>query len=158
MSVLRYGALGLSLTLLLASVGILRAADPPAPTPQPPGDRAVRGFQGRLGGQTGPLLSDELKDKLKLTDDQKDKVSKLQKEFDDKSKDTAAKARDAITKAIQDQDPQAMQQIRDQMQAVRTLRGEYQDKVVALLTEDQKKTYDAARPARPARTGRSGRS
>src|SRR5262249_32309872 len=101
----------------------------------------------------GQLLSPEVEEKLKLTGDQKEKVAKLQKDFTDKRKDALDKLRDgfdkaraAVQKARQDKDRdamrQALQDMRTQYQDFQKLRDEFDTKLTALLTDDQKKQFD----------------
>jgi Spy/CpxP family protein refolding chaperone len=107
--------------------------------------------QFQVGRAGGPLITAETKDKLNLTADQKEKIAKLEKEFEDKSKETMAKSRETIQKAIQEKDIAALQQMRDVLQANRKLRTEYEGKVSALLTDEQKKKFEEIKkqPARP---------
>jgi Spy/CpxP family protein refolding chaperone len=118
-------------------------------------------FGGPGRGQMSlTLVSTELAEKLKLTTEQKTKIEKLQKEFEDKNKDTFDKAREAMRKAFQDMDREAMTKIREQMDTVRKARGEYQDKIAALLTGDQKKTFEENKnptPPNPFQGGPGGR-
>jgi Spy/CpxP family protein refolding chaperone len=102
------------------------------------GDR--QGFQFRQ--PSGPLVPTELADKLKLTDDQKGQVAKLQKEFEEKTKTAADKLKELGEKATKDKNREAFQELREQAQAIRKTRTEFEDKVKGLLKDDQKKTFE----------------
>jgi len=106
------------------------------------GDRQGQrqGFQ--FGQSSGPLVSTELADKLKLTDDQKKQVAKLQKDFEEKTKTASDKLKELGEKAIKDKNREAFQELREQAQAIRKTRGEFEDKVKGLLKDDQKKTFE----------------
>jgi len=106
------------------------------------GDRQGQrqGFQ--FGQASGPLVSTELSDKLKLTDDQKKQLAKLQKDFEEKTKSAADKLKELGEKAIKDKNREAFQELREQAQAIRKTRGEFEDKVKGLLKDDQKKTFE----------------
>ncbi len=115
-------------------------------------DRPAGGFGGgfgRLGATAGPLVSDNLQEKLSLTAEQKDKIGKLQKEFDEKSKETTDKVRQEIQDAIQNQNFQGLAGLNQKMQEVQKIRTDYEGKVKALLTDDQKKTFETALKDRP---------
>jgi Spy/CpxP family protein refolding chaperone len=109
---------------------------------------------GRFG-QPQPLLPSGAADKLKLTAEQKDKVAQLEKEFETKQKEIGGKLREEIQKAIQNKDREAVKNAFTQMREVREkeekLREEYQDKVAALLTADQKKTFEEVKKEQPGR-------
>ncbi len=145
MSTVRSLALGLGLAVLLAAVGTAPAADP-----NKKADKAKGGPLAALE-QLTKLVPADAEEKLKLTDDQKKQVAKLQEEYQAKTKDgvqTAkdefAKAKDAIKKAREDKDKAALQKaaepIRDKVEGVLKTRKEYDGKVRDLLTDEQKKT------------------
>jgi Spy/CpxP family protein refolding chaperone len=142
MKQLRCMVFGMGLVLVFGSV--LAAADGDSK-----GEKKGKGF-GRIG-ETRALVAPEVLDKLKLTDEQKDKVAKLDKEFQEKDKETFGKARDALRKAAQDKDREALKKIfedmRDSREKATKLREDYQGKVAALLTTEQKKTFDEAKGA-----------
>jgi Spy/CpxP family protein refolding chaperone len=139
MNLLRRLVPGAFLAVALVFCGTTWADDKDKEKPKRPQPGA--GF----GRMQMSLVPDALQEKLKLTDEQKKKVEKLQQEFDDKNKDTFEKVRDAMRKAMQDRDREAFGKIRELMEPVRKSRGEFQDKVAALLTEEQKKTFEEGR-------------
>ena len=117
---------------------------------QPP----PQGFPGP-GGSGGappaaPLLAPETAARLKLTDEQKEQVRKLQKDFAGKQ-GPMARAFEALTKAQADPDPDAMsragEKLRQAFQAGEKLRRDYEAKLRDLLDDGQKKTFDRARRA-----------
>jgi Spy/CpxP family protein refolding chaperone len=150
MTRLRYLALGIGLAVLLAA-GSTGADDKKDDKKADPPRRG--GFVERLTNVGGPLVPTDTLDKLKLTADQKEKVEKLQKEFADKEKEAVGKAREAMQKAVQDRDRDAIRKAAEQVGAAlrdgRKLRDDYEGKVKAVLTDDQKKTYEAALKERP---------
>src|SRR5262245_13275628 len=83
----------------LALVGFvfadIRAADEKKEKPkdQPPARERPRGQQprGQFGQGMGQLVPSELAEKLKLSGEQKDKIAKLQKDFEDKTKSATDK-------------------------------------------------------------------
>lgn len=89
--------------------------------------------------QTGPLVSAELHEKLALSKDQKEKIERIEKEYAEKNKDAEAKMKEAREKARQDKDRAALQQA---LQAAQKMRGGYEDKVKAVLNDEQKKKFD----------------
>jgi Spy/CpxP family protein refolding chaperone len=121
-----------------------------------------------LGSRIGQLLSPEDEAKLKLTDEQKEKVAKLQKEFREQNKETLdklgdefGKIREALRKARADQDRdsarKAMQDLRGQFQSFQKLRDQFDAKLSALLTDEQKKLYEELRKERSPRSNFGGR-
>jgi Spy/CpxP family protein refolding chaperone len=142
---LRCMALGIGLVLAFGSQ--LTAAD---------GDQKGRDRKGKGGferfGAARALVAPEVLDKLKLSDEQKDKVTKLDKEFQEKDKAAFGSLRDTVRKAAEDKDREAMkkafEQLRDNRDKATKLREEYEGKVAALLTADQKKTFDDAKSER----------
>jgi len=134
----------LGIGLVLAFGSLLAAAD---------GDekgKKGKGFE-RVGA-TRALVAPEVLDKLKLTDEVKEKVVKLDKEFQDKDKEMFGKSRDALRKAAEDKDREAMKKLfedmRDNREKSTKLRQEYEGKVASLLTTEQKKTFDDAKSER----------
>lgn len=93
-------------------------------------------------GADGPLVSKEAQEKLNLTAEQKEKIEKIEKEFADKNKDSQEKIREAAQKARQDQDRTALQKV---METVQKQRGEFEDKVKAVLNDEQKKKFEEAK-------------
>ena len=90
-----------------------------------------------------------------MTADQKEKLAKLQKEFDEKQKDKFGKIREDMKKAFEDRDRDAIRKSMEKMREVRgdadKLRDEYRAKVESLLTDGQKK--DLAGLGRGGRQG-----
>lgn len=142
MNLLRIGGLGLALAAVLALFGDnrvegqVRAQDP----------RRIQILQGR--GAAGPLVAEEVKEKLNLTADQKEKIAKIEKEFAEKTKDATSKLQEAMQKAIQDKDRAALQKIREQMQDVQKVRGDFEAKVTAVLNAEQKQKFEEAQKTR----------
>jgi hypothetical protein len=139
--------LGPGFAMALAAVAL---AAPPDKAKQQ--GKAKGGIPAALE-QFTKLLPADAEDKLKLTDDQKQKVGKIQDEFGDKSKgalaavkDAFASNREAIKKARQDKDraalKTAMTPLREKLQDYMKVRADYEAKVQDLLNEDQKKTLD----------------
>jgi Spy/CpxP family protein refolding chaperone len=144
----RFAALLLGLAAIVAVSGVQAQDKKDDRKTDRPAGGGFGGF-GRLGGMSGPLVPDSVQDKLSLTADQKEKVAKLQKEFDEKSKETTEKVRKEIQEAIQNQDFQSLGGLTQKMQEVQKIRTDYEGKVKALLTDDQKKTYETALKDRP---------
>jgi Spy/CpxP family protein refolding chaperone len=100
------------------------------------------------------LLPPDAVEKLKLTDEQKEKLAKLQQEFEEKSKETLGKIRATLQKAIQDKDGEAIRKAGEEIRAgAEKLRGEFMEKVAGLLTEEQKKKLEEIKKEAPARPG-----
>lgn len=117
-------------------------------------DRAQkRRFAGVAPGASGPLVSAELKEKLALSKEQKEQVEKIEQEYAEKTKDSDSKLKEARQKAIQEKNREAFQKIREMSETAQKVRGEYQDKIKAVLNDEQKKKFDegsqAARPSAP---------
>lgn len=107
-----------------------------------------KGF-GRFGGNQA-LFAPGAVDKLKLSTEQKDKVEKLVKEFEEKAKDATAKAREAMQKAIQDQNRDAIKTaVTEMREKAEKVRDDYLGKVGAVLTDEQKKTLEEIKKERP---------
>ncbi|MBY0528129.1 MAG: Spy/CpxP family protein refolding chaperone [Gemmataceae bacterium] len=112
--------------------------------------------KGKFGGQIGqgqPLLSAEAMEKLKLSSEQKEKITKLVKDFEDKSKDLTGKIREDLQKAIQDKDKDAIKSAAEKMRDVREqagkLRTEFEGKLTGLLTDEQKKKFEEIKKEQP---------
>lgn len=91
---------------------------------------------------TGPLVPADLQEKLNLTAEQKDALAKIEKEYADKATAAEAKAKEARPTATP-------AQIRELNQEAQKTRTDYADKVKALLTAEQKTTFEQAQqPAR----------
>lgn len=95
-------------------------------------------------GATGPLVSAGLQEQLALSKEQKETIEKFEKEFAEKSKDTEAKMKEAREKARQDKNREALQKV---IEVAQKVRGEYEDKVKAVLNDEQKKKFDAGKQA-----------
>jgi Spy/CpxP family protein refolding chaperone len=106
-------------------------------------------------GVAGPLVPAGIDDKLKLTAEQKERISKIEAEFADKTKDTEAKIKEITQKARQDKDRAGLQKAKELMDEVGKTRDTYLAKVTALLNAEQKKVLEQARAAggRPAKPG-----
>jgi Spy/CpxP family protein refolding chaperone len=110
--------------------------------------------KGGFGDRAGfGLLPPGAADKLKLTDEQKEKVAKIEKEYQAKQKDKFGDMREEMKKAFENKDKEAMRKafdkMRDNREAVQKLREEYQGKVESVLTDDQKKTFADIKKERP---------
>lgn len=109
-------------------------------------------FLGKIG-EARPLLPSEGAEKLKLSDEQKDKVVTLQKEFDEKLKEATGKVRDDLKKAIADKDKDAIKTAFGQMREAREkedkLRTDYESKLAALLTDEQKTKFEDVKKDQP---------
>jgi len=116
------------------------------------GDKGDRGRQGQgfQIGQQRDLVSTELQEKLKLTAEQKEKLTKLIKEYTDKSKPISDKLREARGK-------DGFQGAREQLDELRKIRTDYTDKVKAMLTDAQKKTFAEASQNRQGPGGNNPR-
>jgi len=136
-------------------VGTATAADKP--------QKKARG--GDAAQQLTRLLPEGAADKLKLTDEQKKQVDLIEEEYKAKTKEPAAKLKEAfvqnqeaIKKARQDKDKAAMQTalapLREPFLEVRKLRDEYRDKVKAALNDEQKKTFEDALKEAPGAGGK----
>ena len=114
--------------------GVGRRAPEATPGHRPP---ASAGPRGQFGQQQ--LLSPAAIEKLKLTDTQKESFTKIETEYKDKAKEMNTKLRDAIKAAGQGGARDALQKIRADQE---TLRKDSLAKVEALLTPEQKKTFE----------------
>lgn len=106
----------------------------------------------------GQLLPQEVLDKLNLTDEQKEKVAKLRKDFEEKNKDaidkmkeSVAKAKETMEKARQDKDKdgfrKAGEQMREAAEAAQKLRKDLEGQLAGVLNDDQKKKLQEAAAA-----------
>jgi hypothetical protein len=111
----------------------------------------------------GTVVSKDVEEKLQLSDDQKTKLDKIQKDLDAKNQKLMLKAmlkltdlQDALDKARNDKDAEdlktgALDIGMLTLELLKTHR-EIDAKFREILTEDQKKQYDELkRPARPGR-------
>jgi Spy/CpxP family protein refolding chaperone len=111
-----------------------------------PGASAFLQFQ--RGGQ---LLSDKEMEELKLDDKQKEKVSKLLKDYETSQKES----REAVQKAFQDLRGGDATKLREAMQKAREAgtkaREDAESKLTAVLNDDQKKKFADLKKARQDR-------
>jgi Spy/CpxP family protein refolding chaperone len=146
----------LGVGLLLVVTVPARGADDKEPSKAPAPQRTP------LLQRLGQLLPPEVADKLHLTDEQKKQVAKLQDEFSEKRAallgevpEEAGKALDEIKKARDNGEKpklgQAAMPVVGKLLQVRQLRDDYDKKVRALLTDEQKKTLDELTRERPLR-------
>ena len=154
MTRLWYGAVGIGLALAL-TVGAAGADDKKddKKSDPPPG-----GARGRVAENlSAQLVPADVRDKLKLTDAQKEKVGKLEKEFEDKVKEKLGTLREDLQKARQNQDREALRglapKLREAMQDAQGLLEDYEGKVKAVLSDEQKKLYETAIKDRPRGLG-----
>jgi Spy/CpxP family protein refolding chaperone len=109
------------------------------------GDQPGQRFSGGMP-VIGRILSDDVLEKLKLTDEQKKKVEQIQNELQDKFQEATAKLREDIQKAFQNMDRearrQATEQMREVMEKAQKIREEFMAKVTAILNEEQKKKFE----------------
>jgi Spy/CpxP family protein refolding chaperone len=153
---IKFSTLGMALAFILLSVCVTSALADDKP-------KAQKG-KGPLGGlveQMTRLLPDDTQEKLKLTDDQKKQVDQIQQDYTAKTQDSLSGLKDAITtaapalkKAREDKDKDAqktaMQPVREKGMEVVKVRREYLSKVLDVLTDEQKKTYEEVKQDLPA--------
>jgi Spy/CpxP family protein refolding chaperone len=132
--------LGLGLALVL-SAGT-QAQEPKQP------DRPPGGFTP--GALARPLLPAQLLERLNLTEDQKEKIGKLQKEFTEKQKEAYGKLRELMEKAQRTNDEDARRQVKEAMQAAEKQRQEVEGKVKDILTGEQQRKYEELKKDLPA--------
>jgi len=118
---------------------------------QRPGQQPPGGGFGQRFGAAGPLLSADDMEKLKLSSDQKGKVEKIVADFDEKAKAVAEKVREAMQKARENMDRDAFAQIREITQEAQKAREDATGKITALLTDEQKKTFEELQQQRRRR-------
>lgn len=108
-----------------------------------------KGRPGASAAQALPLLTPAKLERLKLTDQQKDQVEKLQKEFAAKQGELFAKAGQVMQKAQNDKDaeamPKAMEVMRGAIQGMVKMRGDYLGKLSEVLDGGQKTILDQLR-------------
>jgi Spy/CpxP family protein refolding chaperone len=153
---IKFRTLGMALAFALLAAWATSATGDDKP-------KAQKG-KGPLGGlleQLTKLLPDDTQDKLKLTDDQKKQVDQIQQDYAAKTKDALSELKDAVTtaapalkKAREDKDKDAqktaMQPVREKGMEVVKARREYLSKVLDVLTDEQKKTYEEVKQDLPA--------
>jgi Spy/CpxP family protein refolding chaperone len=139
MNPLRYGVFGLAL-VLAASVALPAGAQ----------DEKKGRDKGKLFERLSELIPADAVEKLKLTDEQKEKFTKLQKEYTEKQKAAFENSRDAIKKAFEDKDREAVKKAFEESKtAVEKVRNEFFDKASGLLTDEQKKKLEEIKKDRP---------
>jgi Spy/CpxP family protein refolding chaperone len=157
MTRVRFTVGGLGLALLWVA-GSVQADDEkpqrPSTTRQRPGQDRQRPGIGGFSLRPAPLLSKEEQEKLKLTDDQKPKVEKVVSAFDKEQKAATDKVREAMQKAREGGDADGfrdiLQKAREVMQGNEKARTDAEAKLKAILTDEQKKTFDEIKKDRPA--------
>jgi Spy/CpxP family protein refolding chaperone len=103
-------------------------------------------------GQLKNLLPPDAAEKLNLTAEQKEKLAKLQEEFAAKLPDMLAKNKDAFKKAVEDKDIDTLKKLGAEMrEEVEKVRKEFMDKVIVILTDEQKKKLEELKKEQPKR-------
>ncbi len=125
-------ALGLLLTAGAGAQEPPKAPLPPTPPPE------LNPFSG---GQR-PLLPKGLADKLDLTEEQKTKIEKVEKEYADKQKEAFGKLREATEKGDGEAIRKAGEQLRDVTLGTGKPHQEAEAKLKEILTKEQQKKYD----------------
>jgi len=137
--------------LSLLVVTVVWAADDPKPT-RPSGPK-----DGFFPGMQAPLLTPKMQEKLKFSDEQKEKVEALLKDFHAKQKEAMTKFQETMEKARKEGNPSnpgKMAQLGQEFFASsRKLHTEAEGKLKGLLTEDQKKTYEELKKQLPPGPG-----
>ena len=142
-------AAALGLALLLGAAA--RSQDERPTRPQrPPRGGGPGGFFGFLN--QGPLLSKDDQAKLKLSDEQKEKVAAIVKDYDKKTKADRDKIQEALRKAREDGDRDAFRGVAEKMRDLVKVRTDAAAKIKDVLNDDQKKTFDEIQ----RRSGRPG--
>ena len=134
---LRCIALGTALALM-ASLTMAGAADKvkkPKPPKTPPASPVEISTQ---------LVPGDLLDKLTLNDEQKEKVGKLQKEFEEKTQEGVKKIADA--KSAAGKDKTALKKVAEDEKALQESTGKFrteqETKLVEVLNDEQKKKFE----------------
>jgi Spy/CpxP family protein refolding chaperone len=108
----------------------------------------------------GELLLPRIEEKLKLDADQKEQLASLRREFKDKCTDVRDETQAAVEKIRTAAKKEGRENDRDtkrkltaeavaMMQRYQKLRAEYEPRLRALLTEEQKALYDELRKEKP---------
>lgn len=141
MNLFRYGLFALSLALLTS------LTTPAAGAHEKP-ERGKGKFGDRIGAMK--LLPGDAADKLKLSDEQKEKLAKIEKDFAEKIKEGFEKNRDAIKKAFEDGDRDAARKAMEEVRkAGEKIRDEFQEKLAGVLTDEQKKKFEEIKKDAP---------
>ncbi len=122
---------------------------------KPDQPRRPGGGQGGFqfgGGTPVPLLSEKEMGELKLSDKQKDQVSKVIKDFDAKQKEMAKEMQDLLGGGGRP-DREKMTKMREDRTKARE---DAEGKLKSALDDDQKKKFDDLKKARPQRGGFGG--
>lgn len=119
------------IAVVLAVPGVVLAQDPPAPDG---GGGGGGNNRRQRGGRGGMNIADQLKDTLKLTDDQVSKVKAIEDDF----RNEMQKQRDDMRNNQGGEQPD-WNKMRDKMNEMR--KG-MQDKVRAILTDEQKPKFE----------------
>jgi hypothetical protein len=129
----------------------------------PPGSSSPKGLPENFG----ELLLPRIEEKLQLDPDQKEQVAVLRREFKEKCLDVhnqtkaeADKIRAAAKKAGLEDDLSTKRKLNGpalrMLQAFKELKAEYEPRLRAVLTEEQKKQYDVLRKEKPQPAGAKG--
>ena len=131
---------------------------------KPPRERPDRppgiGFPPPGGPFNMPLLSKRDLEALDLKADQKEKVDKIVKEYQDKQKSNRDKMQALMEKLKDKPDPDAAREMQTKMREMFTgfqkSRREAVDKIMAVLSDEQKKKFEEIQRSRPRFPGPSG--
>jgi Spy/CpxP family protein refolding chaperone len=133
-----FGVSGLVLSLLVVTV--VWGGDDTKPT-KPFGPK-----DGIFPGMQFPLLTPKMMENLKLSDEQKEKIETLLKEFHEKQKEAMTKFRDTLEKVQKEKNPSNPPKIGQLYQefiaSARKHHAAEEGKLKDLLTEEQKKKYE----------------
>lgn len=114
------------------------------------------------------LLAPRVEEKLDLTPEQKEQVARLQKEFKQKYTELRDKTQKEVDKIKGPADKDGRELTRPErlklnelarqlLKATQQLRGEYDPRLRAILTDEQKQRYDALRKEKPAAEKKANR-
>jgi hypothetical protein len=109
------------------------------------GQGDMRGVVERL---KAPLLAADRQEKLGLSGEQKEKVAKLQADFEEKTKEGRARLVELVGKVRQG-DANVRRELREQVGDQQRLRQDYEGKVRVVLTDEQKKKLDELKQEDP---------
>jgi Spy/CpxP family protein refolding chaperone len=144
MNVSRLFVMGAAVVLILAVGSVAAAAD----------DNGIRlqslvqeaQVQVRPLGAGGVLLAPTAIEKLKFTAEQKEKFAKIEAEFKEKQKAASEKFQEAYKSGDRAKIKEASEKFRTDSEA---LRNESLGKVAAMLTDEQKKTFEEVKKEQP---------